>query len=306
MTERDLLIGAVTAYGLAASWSTGARLLGPGRAPRGDSRVDDAHWNATPEPADDAAARPSGGERAAPAGDRMVSTLLWCALLLHTLALATRWQLLGHGPFTTLYEVLSSNLWSLALVLALLRGVLPELRTAWLAGVPVLLTLAAWMLLADPGAGHLPPTYATPLLYVHAVVGKLYLGLLLAGLALACMPLLRRSRWGARHLAHLASDARLDDLAHRCAAAAFVFDSLMLIVGACWAQDAWGRYWAWDPLESWAFLSWLALAMTLHQRVTVRLAPHRHALLLVGVFVLAFLTFFGVPFVSTSPHKGAV
>jgi ABC-type transport system involved in cytochrome c biogenesis permease subunit len=85
-----------------------------------------------------------------------------------------------------------------------------------------------------------------------------------------------------------------------------VFDSLMLIVGACWAQDAWGRYWAWDPLESWAFLSWLALAITLHTRVTVKLAPHRHAMMLLAVFVLAFLTFFGVPFVSLAPHKGAV
>jgi ABC-type transport system involved in cytochrome c biogenesis permease subunit len=306
MTERDLLIAAVAAYGLAATWGAGARLLRPGPSAPGATRIDDEHWNALPEQAGDDVPRLTGGGRSTPTGDLMVSTLLWSALLLHTLALATRWQLLGHGPFTTLYEVLSSNLWSLALVLALLRGVLPELRTAWLAGAPVLLTLAAWMLLADPGAGHLPPTYATPLLYVHAVVGKLYLGLLLAAVALACMPLLRRSRWGARRLAHLGSDARFDDLAHRCAAAAFVFNSLMLIIGACWAQDAWGRYWAWDPLESWAFLSWLALAMTLHHRVTVKLAPHRHALLLAGVFVLAFLTFFGVPFVSISPHKGAV
>ncbi|MEY2687807.1 MAG: hypothetical protein RL375_2005 [Pseudomonadota bacterium] len=320
MTEATLLRAAITGYGLAAGLSVVLWLVLPARRAR---RVDDDHWNDRgPGRSDGGGLRPAfaaasaGLSGGAPAvarswpdtgrGDTAITAMLWSALLLHTASLGTRWRELGHGPFTTLYEVLSSNLWSLALVLALLRLVLPELRAAWLAATPVLFTLAAWALAADPGAGHLPPTYATPLLYVHAVVGKVYLGLLLSGLALAAVPLLRRGRWGARQLGHLSSDARHDDLAHRCAAGAFVFDSLMLIVGACWAQDAWGRYWAWDPLESWAFLSWLALAMTLHQRVTARLAPHRHALLLATVFVLAFLTFFGVPFVSTSPHKGAV
>jgi ABC-type transport system involved in cytochrome c biogenesis permease subunit len=168
---------------------------------------------------------------------------------------------------------------------------------------------------APSGAGHLPPTYATPLLYVHAVLGKLYLGSLLAALALAAPAALahragppghRTLNRSARLAASLGGPAALDELAHRCAAAAFIFDSLMLIVGACWAQDAWGRYWAWDPLETWAFLTWLALASLLHLRVTVRLKPQHHALLLLAVFVLAFLTFFGVPYLSTSPHKGAV
>jgi ABC-type transport system involved in cytochrome c biogenesis permease subunit len=80
----------------------------------------------------------------------------------------------------------------------------------------------------------------------------------------------------------------------------------MLIVGAVWAQDAWGRYWAWDPLETWAFATWLALALVLHARATFRPAPRWHGAMLIAVFVLAFLTFFGVPFISTAPHKGAV
>jgi hypothetical protein len=61
-----------------------------------------------------------------------------------------------------------------------------------------------------------------------------------------------------------------------------VFDTLMLIVGAVWAQDAWGRYWAWDPLETWAFASWLALAAALHARATLRPAPAVFGLWLAG------------------------
>jgi ABC-type transport system involved in cytochrome c biogenesis permease subunit len=87
---------------------------------------------------------------------------------------------------------------------------------------------------------------------------------------------------------------------------AFVFHSGMLIAGAVWAQDAWGRYWAWDPLETWAFGTWLAMVFALHARVSLNLAITPQRLLLVGVFLLAFLTFFGIPFISIAPHKGAV
>jgi ABC-type transport system involved in cytochrome c biogenesis permease subunit len=221
---------------------------------------------------------------------------LLAALALHTLAIGMRWATLGHGPFTTLHEALSSNLWSLALVIACAAWALREVRAALPAAMPVLLLLAAWLAASDARPGHLPPTYDTPLLYLHTLVGKLFLGLLLVALALALR--------AARSAGALA--LRLDELAHRFAAFAFVFETLMLIVGAVWAQDAWGRYWGWDPLESWAFVTWLALAAALHARLAWRQSPAQHALALGAVFVLAFLTFFGVPFVSMVPHKGAI
>lgn len=243
---------------------------------------------------------------AVPRAQALAGLALAAALALHTLALLLRWEALGHGPFTTMHEILSSNLWSLALVFALAFWGVRELRGALLVAVPVWAVLGVWMLLADAGAGHFPPTYATPLLYLHTVLGKVYLGLLLVAVALGGASAMRRSAWGARRLAALADEQRLDELAHRFAAFALVADTLMLIVGAVWAQDAWGRYWAWDPLESWAFASWLALVAALHARATLRPAPAVFGVWLAGVFALAFLTFFGVPFVSTAPHKGAV
>ena len=102
------------------------------------------------------------------------------------------------------------------------------------------------------------------------------------------------------------TDAGVDFLAWRFMMAALVFESLMLIAGAVWAQDAWGRFWAWDPLETWAFVTWLTLAGAVHARITWRVGPRQGAVLIAVVFVVAFLTFFGVPFVSLAPHKGAV
>jgi len=236
----------------------------------------------------------------------VAAAALGIALALHTLSLAARWMAMGHGPFTTMYEILSSNLWSLALVFLLSWWIVRDLRGAALGVVPVLWVLGLWLLMADAGPGHLPPTYATPLLYLHALVGKLFLGLLLVAVALGAIPVLRLGTWGVRRCAGLPGDRRFDELAHRFAAYAFVFDTLMLIVGAVWAQDAWGRYWAWDPLETWAFVTWLALAAALHAHATVRPTPAAFGVWLAAAFVLAFLTFFGVPFISTSPHKGAV
>jgi hypothetical protein len=85
---------------------------------------------------------------------------------------------------------------------------------------------------------------------------------------------------------------------------AFLFESMMLLTGAIWAQDAWGRYWAWDPLETWAFLTWLALAFGLHLKIWLRPPAVVWSGMVTAVFVLAFVTFFGVPFVSDVPHKG--
>ena len=92
---------------------------------------------------------------------------------------------------------------------------------------------------------------------------------------------------------------------HALLAFSFVFESQMLLFGAVWAQDAWGRYWSWDPLETWAFATWIVVAFTLHTQVNTRYA--RIFIWLVPVcFILAFLTFYGVPFVSTAAHKGVV
>jgi ABC-type transport system involved in cytochrome c biogenesis permease subunit len=221
-------------------------------------------------------------------------------------ALAARWLRLGHGPFFNLYEILASSLVSLGSIYAIARA-----RSRLAAGVApvvylVLALLAVWLATAPAADSHFAPTYATPLLWLHVGFGKVFLGLALIAVGLAGVVLARLTVRGRRWFARLAGDAALDATAWRALQAALVFETLMLIAGAVWAQDAWGRYWAWDPLETWAFMTWLALVGALHWRASARLAPRTGAALVVAVFVLAFLTFFGVPFVSEAPHQGAI
>jgi cytochrome c-type biogenesis protein CcsB len=61
----------------------------------------------------------------------------------------------------------------------------------------------------------------------------------------------------------------LDNLSYRLVALVFPLWTFSVIAGAIWAEAAWGRYWGWDPKETWAFITWVAYAAYLHARVTV-------------------------------------
>jgi cytochrome c-type biogenesis protein CcsB len=238
--------------------------------------------------------------------EKFVLGLMLLGLTLHTASIVMRWQQLGHGPYITMFEILSSNIWSLMLAFAIAYWRLPAIRGAAAVVMPILFIMMGWLLMTSPAEGHLPSTYHTVWLFIHIGFGKVFLGATLVAVGLAGVILARGTERGERLFERLPDSSRLDELAYRCMALGFIFESLMLVAGAIWAQDAWGRYWAWDPLETWAFLTWLVVGIALHTRVTYKLSPRIGAMLVMGVFVVAFLTFFGVPFISTSAHKGAV
>ena len=166
--------------------------------------------------------------------------------------------------------------------------------------VPLLALLMIWLLVTTQKDTYLPPTYNTVWLYFHVFSGKFFLGLLMLATGLAIYELVQSSSGDGP-----VSNAAVESLSYRFLAFAFCFESLMLLFGAIWAQDAWGRYWAWDPLETWAFLTWLSVIFVLHWRLNYA-RQSLYTALVVGCFMLAFLTFFGVPFISTAPHKGMI
>ena len=238
--------------------------------------------------------------------ERTLLALIALGLALHGASILLRWDRLDHGPYLTMFEILSSNVWSLLFLFSLAYWRFKPIRPTAAIVLPLLFIMMGWMLLLDADAGHLPPTYDTTWLVIHILFGKVFLGAVLVAVGMAGVILLRHFNIGTAKLARLPDDRRLDDLAYRFMALGIIFDTLMLIAGAIWAQDAWGRYWAWDPLETWSFLTWLIMAFALHLRVTLKPSPQRSALFVIAVFVLAFLTFFGVPFITTVPHQGAV
>lgn len=238
--------------------------------------------------------------------EKWVLGFIVLGVLLLTAAIAARWVRIGHGPWLNLFELLMSQMWSLGLIFALLYWRLSGLRPSAVIVLPVMWILGSWVLTLEPSASHFPATYYNTWKWSHVGLGKVFLALLLTGVGLGGVMILRRTQRGRVWFRAMPPDAVIDKLAWRLMMLALVFDSLMLIAGAVWAQDAWGRYWAWDALETSAFLTWLFLAIGLHVRLSYRVPPWVSGAIIIGVFVMAFSTYFGMPYLSTSAHKGVV
>jgi len=238
--------------------------------------------------------------------ERSVLAFMVLGLLLHTLSLGMRWVRLDHGPFVTMFEILSSNVWSLMLIFAIAYWRLAVVRPMAAVVMPILFIMMGWLMTVSPGEARLPPTYHTVWLFVHIGFAKVFMGAVLVAVGISGIILSRNTAFGTERFKRLPDNDRLSELSFRCMAIGFVFETLMLIAGGIWAQDAWGRYWDWDPLETWSFITWLMVAISLHARRTFDISPRQGAWMIISVFVAAFLTFFGVPFITQTAHQGAV
>ncbi len=226
--------------------------------------------------------------------------------LLMGIAIALRWIEVGQGPFLTMYEILISSIFSLGLVLSIAYWRSDFARVSVLFALSVILLLFFWAATVNPAHKPLPPTYQTPWLWVHVITGKIFLGCCLVAFSTSILKLLPES-WQTFMLSfRRVKISEIERVAMRWLTIAFAFHSSMLIAGAIWAQDAWGRYWSWDPLETWAFATWLVMAIGLHFRSAFSHVPRTTSIFVVLSFIMAFVTFFGIPFVSMAPHKGAV
>jgi cytochrome c-type biogenesis protein CcsB len=104
----------------------------------------------------------------------------------------------------------------------------------------------------------------------------------------------RREGGGGGFWARLPSAERFDTLAFRAHAIAFPIWTFAVIAGAIWASKAWGRYWGWDPKETWAFITWVIYAGYLHARATAGWRGRRAALVASAGFVSLWITYYVV------------
>ena len=179
----------------------------------------------------------------------------------------------GRVPWSNMYEfsITGAFAFSVAYLLTLRKY---DLR--WL-GLPisivVLLVLGtAITVLYRPSAPLVPALKSTWLvIHVSAAIicgGVFFLANVISGMYLWLDSVEKRggrNPWAKR----LPDLETLDQLAYRLIAFVFPLWTFAVIAGAIWAEHAWGRYWGWDPKETWAFITWVAYAAYLHARVTV-------------------------------------
>jgi cytochrome c-type biogenesis protein CcsB len=104
---------------------------------------------------------------------------------------------------------------------------------------------------------------------------------------------------------HIPQLATLDELNYRSVALGFPLLTLGVILGAFWGHVAWGRYWAWDPKETWAFISWLVYGFFLHFRIAKGWQGRKLAWIGLAGFVCIIFTYWGVNFLLSGLHAYA-
>ena len=121
-------------------------------------------------------------------------------------------------------------------------------------------------------AGPLVPALNSYWIKIHVVGAMTSSGIFMLGFVCTVLYLVRAS-WERRHpdavgTGRLPSAATLDRVAYRVNAFAFPVWTFAVMAGAVWAEAAWGRYWGWDPKETWSFITWVLYAGYLHARAT--------------------------------------
>jgi len=95
-----------------------------------------------------------------------------------------------------------------------------------------------------------------------------------------------------------------DRVTYRAVAAGFPLFTLgALVFGMIWAERAWGRYWSWDPKETWSFITWMVYALYLHTRIVMGWKGRRSAVVAILGFLAALFTYFGVNYLLSGLHS---
>lgn len=225
-------------------------------------------------------------------------------LLPHAFAIGVRWDRVGHPPALGFYEVVSSYAFVSVSAFGLLAWRRRNMAPLGVVLMPIsFLTLGAAMFTSKADL-ELTSTLASWWLNIHVAFAKLCYGAFVVSFALALVYLYRERAKGALAdvLAKLPTQEVIDDLEFRFVGVGFVFLGIMIVAGAIWANQAWGRYWAWDPIETWSLISWVVYALYLHTRLTLGWKGRKSALFAMSALPVVLFALIGVPLVYQSIH----
>jgi cytochrome c-type biogenesis protein CcsB len=260
---------------------------------------------------------PYGPDAAAPgavnrrlAGVGMSVTWLATALLL--VAIVLRGVAAGRAPWANMYEfALVGTFVAIAVFVGVNTRRDVRFLGAFVTGLGVLFLVLAQQQFFVEAMG-VQPALQKYWLVIHVGVAICATGIFTVAFVTSVLQLLRDGRdngspllgsknWG--WLDHTPAPAALESLSFRLNSVAFVLWTFTLIGGAIWAEDAWGRYWGWDPKEVWSFIVWVVYAAYLHARTTRGWSGTRAAWFVVAGYACVLFNFTGVNLIFNGKHS---
>ncbi len=220
--------------------------------------------------------------------------------------LVRRWIVGQHWPLSTGFEFSLCFIWIVLGIYLIVEQRWDDRRAGFYALLPAIL-LSAYALTtptSERAIEPLSPVLRSPLMQAHVLAAMIGYGActVAAGVGLTLLLHPKGDGGDANEPAHdwLPPREESQRVVARLVSLGFVWLTLGILLGAVWARQAWGRYWGWDPKETWAFVTWLWYLAVLHLMPLPRWRGRRIAWMVVIGFCLIVFTFAGVPRLSAA------
>lgn len=222
----------------------------------------------------------------------------------HTYGMGMRWYIAGYAPWSNSYETMVYVSWATVLggLLFMRRSMITFALATLFGGIILFVSGLSWM---DPQINPLVPVLKSPWLMFHVAVIVAAYGFFgiccLIGITNMAMMGLSRTKNGTMLTERVRELTIVNEMALLIGLALMTIGTFL---GAVWANESWGRYWGWDPKETWALITMIIYAVVEH----LRLIPKGKNLWLFNfTSVLAFssvlMTFFGVNYFLSGMHS---
>ena len=231
---------------------------------------------------------------------------IFILFIVHTLGLIARWFISGHAPWGDAYESMIYVAWA-TMGIGLLFAKKSDLTLAATAFVSSMILMIAHWNWMDPSIANLVPVLDSYWLMIHVSVivgsyGPFTLGMILGIVSLILMIFLTKKNKNIIKL-KLKELTIINELA---LTVGLIMLTIGNFLGGMWANESWGRYWGWDPKETWALISILIYAFVLHMRLIPKLKGNwMFNLMSIIAFASIMMTYFGVNFYLVGLHSYA-
>ena len=235
----------------------------------------------------------------------LFSVIAFSLFALHTFGIGIRWYIGGYAPISNTYETMVYIAYAaiLAGVVFLRKSTIALSAAFMMAGIFI---FAAYLGEIDPEITNLVPVLKSYWLSVHVSVITASYGFFGVGaiLGLITLILFMLRTYKRPHMdEHIQNITYINEVALSLGLVLLVIGNFL---GGIWANESWGRYWGWDPKETWAYISILVYVIVLHTRLMKKIyTPYLFGVLSVLAFASILMTYFGVNFYLAGMHSYA-
>ena len=216
----------------------------------------------------------------------------------------------GHAPLSNLYESLVFFAWTISVIYLVIERRY-ENKTIGAFAAPLAFLALAYASLSPNISDRIQPllpALKSNWLIAHVITCFIGYAAFAIAFGISIMYLFKQRESGAANslLDRLPESKVLDELTHQLVMFGFLFLTAGIITGAVWANSAWGRYWGWDPKETWSLITWFVYAILLHARLMRGWRGRRIALISIVGFAAVMFTYFGVNYLPGLHSYGSV